>query len=119
MAGLNGIASARDGDYAGAMWSNPALPTTGLTEPYGGSDGSDPPGSFQLFVVPSQNSNQTVSPGISCLNGFCNRWVSGVNLQVSSGGRLTNAEMTRILNGIQLANVKDESTWTVATVAIP
>jgi len=119
MAGLNGIAAAREGDYAGIMFSNPALPTTGLTEPYGGVDGNDPPGSFQLFVVPSQNSNQTASPGITCLNGFCNRWSAGVNLQVASGGRLSNTEMTKILNGIQLANVHDESTWTAATVAIP
>lgn len=120
MTGLNGIAAARDGDYAGLLFSNPALPTTGLTEPYGGVDGSDPPGSFLVFVVPSGNSNQQASPGISCMNGFCNRWFEngGVNVQVASGGRLSNSEMTRILNGITLGNVHDTGTWTEVGAAI-
>ncbi|MET7421897.1 hypothetical protein [Dactylosporangium sp. NPDC005555] len=119
MPGLNGIASARDGDYAGLVFSSPALPVTGLTEPFGGVDGDHPAGSFLMFVVPAANSNQQPSPGISCGNGFCNRWVNGVNIQVSSEGLLTDAEMTRILEGVTLANVKDTSTWTVATAATP
>lgn len=119
MTGLNGIAAARDGDYAGLLFSNPALPTTGLSEPFGGSDGVDPPGSFQIFVVPSANSNQPASPGLSCGDGFCNRWVNGVNIQVSSGGRLTDTEMKKILEGITLGNVQDDSTWTPATAATP
>jgi len=120
MTGLNGIASARDGDYAGLLFSSPALPTTGLTEPYGGVDGADPPGSFLIFVVPSGNSNQHASPGISCLNGFCNRWFDNgsVNVQVASGGRLSDGEMTKILNGITLGNVHDTGTWTEVTAAI-
>jgi hypothetical protein len=121
MAGLNGIASARDGDYAGLLFSRPALPTTGLTEPFGGADGADPPGSFQIFVSPAANANQQPSPGVTCLQGFCNRWAEGgkVNLQVSSNGRLPNSEMTKILNGITLGNVHDDSTWTEVSVAIP
>lgn len=120
MTGLNGIAAARDGDYAGLLFSNPALPTTGLTEPYGGVDGSDPPGSFLVFVVPAGNSNQQASPGISCMNGFCNRWLDNgsVNVQVASGGRLSDGEMTRILNGITLGNVHDTGTWTEVGAAI-
>jgi hypothetical protein len=121
MAALNGIASAREGDYAGVVFSNPALATSGLTDPYGGIDGDDPPGSFQVFVVPAGNSNQHPSPGISCGHGFCNRWADGgtVNLQVSSGGRLSDAEMTRILNGITLGDVHHDSTWTPITAALP
>jgi hypothetical protein len=121
MAGLNGIAAAEDGDYAGLLFSKPALPTAGLTEPFGGVDGNDPPGSFQIFVTPAANSNQQASPGITCENGFCNRWADGgsVDLQVASGGRLSDGEMTKILTGITLGNVHDENTWTVATTAIP
>lgn len=115
MPGLNGIAAARDGDYAGLLFSNPAQPTTGLTQPFGGDEGTDPPGSFQIFVVPSANSNQRPSPGVTCGAGFCNRWVDGTNIQVSSGGRLPDGEMRKILEGATLANVKDPGTWTVVT----
>lgn len=117
--GLNGIASARDGNYAGLLFSKPGLPTTGLSEPYGGVDGADPPGSFQVFVVPAANSNQQASPGLSCGAGFCNRWVNGVNIQVSSGGRLTDTEMKKVLEGATLGNVTDDSTWTDVTAATP
>ena len=120
MSGLNGIAGARDGDYAGLLFSRPAQPTTGLTAPFGGEDGTDPPGSFSIFVVPSANSNQKASAGVSCLTGFCNRWADGgtVNIQVSSGGRLSNTEMKKILNGITLGNVHNDATWTDVTTAI-
>ncbi|WP_326556620.1 hypothetical protein [Micromonospora sp. NBC_01796] len=120
MTGLNGIAGARDGDYAGLLFSDPALPTTGLTEPYGGVEGADPPGSFLVFVVPAANSNQQPSSGVTCLNGFCNRWAANgtVNLQVASGGRLSNTEMANILNGITLGNVQDDTTWTEVGAAI-
>jgi hypothetical protein len=32
---------------------------------------------------------------------------------------LSNAEMTKILNGITLGNVHNDSTWTPVTVAVP
>jgi hypothetical protein len=120
MAGLNGIAAAREGDYAGLVFSKPALPTTRLSEPFGGTDGADPPGSFIVFVVPAANSNQHASPGVTCLTGFCNRWVDGgrVNLQVASEGRLPNGEMKKILNGITIGDVHDDSTWTPVSSAI-
>ncbi|MFF5235052.1 hypothetical protein [Dactylosporangium sp. NPDC000521] len=119
MTGLNGIATAREGDYAGLLFSNPALPTTGLTAPFGGEDGDDPAGSFVVYVVPAANSNQQPSPGVTCGNGFCNKWVDGVDIQVSSGGRLTDAEMRKVLDGATLADVKNERTWTTVTAAIP
>ncbi len=118
MTGLNGIASARDGNHAGLLFSKPGQPTTGLTVPFGGEDGDDPPGSFVVYVVPAANSNQQPSPGLSCEAGFCNRWVDGVNIQVSSGGRLTDAEMRKILEAVTLGNVRDDSTWTEVTAAI-
>jgi hypothetical protein len=113
MPGMDGIASAREGDYGGLLFSRPAQPTTGLTAPFG-SDGEDPPGSFKIFIVPSANSNQpTATPSVTCLVGFCNRYFDDgrVQVQVSSGGRLTNDEMKRILAGITLADVQNQGTW--------
>ncbi|WFE26631.1 hypothetical protein O7623_25565 [Solwaraspora sp. WMMD791] len=121
MTGLNGIASARNGDYAGLLFSSPAQPTTGLTEPYGTGLDEGPPGSFFIYVGPAENSNQKPSPGITCLVGFCNRWYAddSVNVQVASSGRLSNAEMTKILDGISVGNVHDDSTWIEVGTAVP
>ncbi|MEU8300872.1 hypothetical protein AB0C04_26745 [Micromonospora sp. NPDC048909] len=125
-AGLNGIAAAGDGNYGGAVFAAPALPTTGLIEPYGGPEGEDPPGSFQIFVSPNANSNQALTDGEkppaepTCGNGFCNAWSPDgrTTIQVASGGRLSDAEMTRILKGIKLADVTDERTWPTAAAAL-
>lgn len=121
MTGLNGVASARDGNFGGLLFSRPALPTTGLTGPYEGPDGANPAGSFVMFIVPKRNSNQQPAPGITCLNGFCNRWFAGntVQVQVSSEGLLSNAEMTRILEGVTVADVQNVATWTEVTASIP
>ncbi|HEV7962228.1 MAG TPA: hypothetical protein VGP57_06780 [Actinoplanes sp.] len=126
MAGLNGIAVAREGDFGGAIFAKPAPSTQGLTEPYGGVQGNDIPGSFQIFIVPNANSNQRLADGSKppteprCGNGFCNAWSSdgAVNIQVASGGRLSNSEMTKILKGIKLADVKNVATWTDAATAL-
>ena len=119
--GLNGIASARDGDYGGAIFTSAAPVTTGLAEPYGGVDGKDLPGSFQIFVGPAANSNQTTgTTTIKCGNGFCTHHSpdNRTSIQVASGGRLSDAEMTKILQGLKLADVKKESTWTDASAAL-
>ncbi|MFI9529629.1 hypothetical protein [Micromonospora rosaria] len=121
MSGLNGIAAARNGDYGGAIFANPAPATTGLVEPYGGVEGEDVPGSFQIFVVPSENSNQTTGDTtIECGNGFCtHRSADGrTSIQVASGGRLSDAEMTKILQGLELRTVTDDSTWADAATAL-
>ncbi|GAA1873936.1 hypothetical protein GCM10009687_47360 [Asanoa iriomotensis] len=121
--GLNGIASARDGDHAGLLFAKPALPTTGLTTPHGGVDGVDVPGTFTIYVVPARNANQSPSPGISCLRDFCNRWSAdgATQMQVVSTGprRLPEAELIKILNGLTLGDVSDDRTWTEVTAALP
>lgn len=119
MTGLNGIATAREGDFAGLLFSNPALPTTGLSTPFGGVDGAGPAGSFVVYVVPAANSNQRPTSDVSCGDGFCNRWFDGVDVQVSSEGRLSDGEMRRILAGVTLADVRNDGAWTVATAATP
>ncbi|MEU4676267.1 hypothetical protein [Micromonospora sp. NPDC023737] len=125
-ASLNGIASAGDGNYGGAVFAAPALPTTGLTEPYGGPEGEDPPGSFQILVLPNARSNQSLRDGEQpppeprCGNGACTGWTSDgrTTIQVASDGRLPDAEMIRILKGIDLADVTDEGTWPPAATAL-
>ncbi len=126
MPGLNGIAAAREGDFGGAIFAKPAPPTTGLTEPYGGVDGADLPGSFEIFIVPSENSNQQLGKGQTppaqpvCEHGFCNLWNAdgSVQIQVSSGSRLSNSEMSKIAKGIHLADVQTPSSWPAASTAL-
>jgi hypothetical protein len=108
---------AREGDYGGLLFSKAALPTTGLTGPFEGPDGRNPAGSFAVFIVPAANSNQSPAAGVSCLVGFCNRWFNDnrVKVQVSSEGILSDDEMTRILEGVTLADVQNEGTWTTVS----
>jgi hypothetical protein len=42
-----------------------------------------------------------------------------LKVQVASGGRLPDGEMTKILNWITLGNVHDQRTWTEVSAAIP
>ncbi|MFD0784054.1 hypothetical protein ACFQZ8_09015, partial [Micromonospora azadirachtae] len=100
--------------------------TTGLTEPYGGPEGNDPPGSFQILVLPSARSNQSLSDGERpqpeprCGNGSCTRWSADgrTTIQVAGGGRIPDTELIKILRGIRLADVTDDRTWPPASTAL-
>jgi len=126
MPGLNGIAGARDGDYGGAVFADPAPATTGLKTPYGGVDGDDVPHSFSVYVIPDKNANDRLGNGNPppsqpvCQNGFCNFWSADgkTQIEVDSGGRLSNAEMSQILKNIHLANVHAPSTWPAVSSAL-
>lgn len=132
MPGLSGIATARAGDYGGATYTRPAMPTSGLTLPYDAVEGTIKDG-FHIFVTPSTSSNQSPEPGVTkCYpgsdrraqgGGFCNIWsadgavvvqVSGVGL----GNKLPQAELEKVAKGITVADVADESTWTPAAKAL-
>ncbi|KAB1110908.1 hypothetical protein [Micromonospora aurantiaca] len=130
MPGLSGIATARAGDYGGATYTRPPLRTSGLTAPFDSVEGGIRDG-FHIFVTPSTSSNQSPEPGATkCYpgaargGGFCNIWSADgtVVVQVSSegvGGRLPQAELLRIAEGITVADdVRDESTWTPAPDAL-
>ncbi|MGY4912540.1 hypothetical protein [Micromonospora aurantiaca (nom. illeg.)] len=129
MPGLSGIAAARGGDYGGATYTRPALPTSGLTAPFDSVEGAIRDG-FHIFVTPSTSANQSPEPGAAkCYSGavrsggFCNIWSAdgSVVVQVSSegvGGKLPQAELRRIAEGISVADVRDESTWTPAAAAL-
>ncbi|MFD4206370.1 hypothetical protein ACFWRG_10330 [Micromonospora tulbaghiae] len=131
MPGLSGIATARAGDYGGATYTRPPLPTSGLTAPFDSVKGAIRDG-FHIFVTPSTSSNQSPEPGATkCYSGgrgvgggFCNVWSADgrIVVQVSSeglGGRLPQAELRRIAEGITVADdVRDESTWTPALDAL-
>ncbi|MGA5303924.1 hypothetical protein ACPCHT_28645 [Nucisporomicrobium flavum] len=122
--GLDGIASAREGDYGGATFAKPAPATTGLTEPFDtGENGVK--GSFQIFVTPSRNSNQKAQAGkTKCYaNGFCNVWSADgkVQVQVSdegTGADLPEAELKKIAQSVKVADVTDAGSWTPAAKAL-
>ncbi|WP_229406562.1 hypothetical protein [Micromonospora sp. NBRC 110038] len=131
MPGLDGVASARAGDYGGATYTRPAMPTSGLTAPYDQGEGAIKDG-FHIFVTPNTSSNQSPEPGTTkcyrttdgpARGGFCNVWSAdgSVVLQVSSqglGNRLPLAEVEKVAKGITVADVADESTWTPAAKAL-
>lgn len=124
LAGLDGIASARDGNYGGATFVKPAAPVSGLTAPYDQGEAGIKDG-FHVFVTPSGNSNQKAEAGeAKCYAaGFCNVWSADgtVSVQVSAqttGNKLPTAELEKVAAAITVADVKDESTWTPATEAL-
>ena len=124
MPGLDGISTAREGDYGGATFARPAPATTGLTAPFGSGDGVIK-GSFNIFVTPSGNSNQKAQAGkTKCFaNGFCNVWSADGKVQVQisdegTGASLSEAELTRIAQSIKVADVTDEATWTPAATVV-
>lgn len=123
-AGLNGIASARDGNYGGATFARPAPATTGLTKPFESADGFVKD-SFDIFVTPSTSSNQQAQAGkTKCyVNGFCNVWSADgkVVVQVSdqaTGANLPEPELKKIAQSIKVADVTDDGTWTPAAKAL-
>ena len=122
--GLDGISAAREGDYGGATFARPAPATTGLTAPFDSGDGMIK-GSFNIFVTPSQSSNQKAQAGkTECYaNGFCNVWSADGKVQVQisdegTGAKLPATELTKIAHSIKVADVGNEATWTPAATAL-
>ncbi|GAB2620247.1 hypothetical protein Aab01nite_34550 [Paractinoplanes abujensis] len=125
MAGLDGIANARGGDYGGATYAKPAPAATGLSAPYDQGTEAGIPGSFNIYVTPSTNSNQKAKAGkTACYpNGFCNVWSADgkVQVQVSNqgtGADLPESELKKIAQSIRVADVADRSTWQPAAKAL-
>lgn len=128
MAGLDGIAAAGEGDFGGVVFARPAPSPTGLTMPWNETGGAGIPGSFEIFIVPNSNSNQALKPGQQppaqprCGHGICNAWSAdgAVDIQIArEGNAISDAEMTKVLNGITLATVSNDATWPDASMAIP
>ncbi|GAA4973372.1 hypothetical protein [Actinoplanes utahensis] len=124
MPGLDGISSARDGNYGGATYTRPTLPASGLTAPFDSGEDAITDG-FHIYVTPSRNSNQSAQAGKSkCYDGgFCNVWsVDGkVQVQVSAqttGNKLPMSELQKVAASIKVADVAKESTWTPAVDAL-
>jgi hypothetical protein len=124
MPGLDGIAAAREGDYGGATFASPAPAATGLTAPFDEGDGTVK-NSFNIFVTPSNNSNQKAQAGkTKCYaNGFCNVWSADGKVQVQisdegTGANLSASEMSKIAHSITLADVNNDTTWAAASTAL-
>lgn len=123
--GLDGIASARGGDYGGATYAKPAPAPTGLAAPFDQGTEAGVDNSFSIFVTPSGNSNQKARAGkTACYpNGFCNVWSADgkVQVQVSNqgtGAKLPESELRKIVRSIRLADVTDAGTWHPAAEAL-
>ena len=123
-AGLDGIASARDGNFGGATYTRPALPASGLIAPFDSGEDAIKDG-FQISVTPSRNSNQNALAGkTKCYaGGFCNVWSADGKVQVqvsaqTTGNKLSQSELRKVVTSIKVANVADESTWTPAAKAL-
>jgi hypothetical protein len=128
MAGMDGVAAAEGGDFGGAIFAKPAPRPTGLTKPWPQSAGPGLRGSFEIFVVPNANSNQQLKSGQRppasprCSATLCNAWTPDgkVNIQIATeGGALSKSEMIKVLNGITLASVDNDTTWFDVATAIP
>ncbi|RIV38634.1 hypothetical protein [Micromonospora radicis] len=128
--GLNGIAAPGD-NYGGATFASPPPAVTGLSQPFGGAAGADIPSSFSIFVTPAAKSNQQATAGetqageTKCYpqqpsRPFCNVWTADgtVHVQVVSTGQFPTAELTRIAQSVELADVEDEATWIPAAEAL-
>ncbi|WP_223884156.1 hypothetical protein [Micromonospora craniellae] len=116
--GMDGIAQARAGNYGGVTYADPAPATTGLTRPYGDPERIGIPDSLSISVTPASSSNQQAKAGqTECHQAtdapFCNRWTSdgAVQVQVLSTAGLSLAELTRIAESVEVADVDDELTW--------
>ncbi|MCZ7473008.1 hypothetical protein [Micromonospora sp. WMMC273] len=135
-AGLGGIAAARAGDYGGATYTRSAAPTTGLTAPYEATEGGLRDG-FHISVIPSSSANQTPEPGETKCYDVPDRpgwdgpqadiWCQfrsadgAVVVEVSpdrAGNTPPRVELEKIAEGITVADVTDESTWTPAATAL-
>ncbi|WP_431727804.1 hypothetical protein [Verrucosispora sp. TAA-831] len=116
--GLIGISQARAGNYGGVTYADPSPATTGLNAPYGDNEAGTIPGSVSIYVMPASASNQRAKAGkTKChqVSGdpFCNRWTAdgAVQVQVLSTGGLSVAELTRIVESVEVTDVNDENTW--------
>ncbi|MGW0501347.1 hypothetical protein [Micromonospora sp. NPDC003241] len=116
--GLVGISQARAGNFGGATYADPAPATTGLTAPYGDNESDTIPDSVSIHVTPASSSNQQAKAGkTKCYqvsgDPFCNRWTADgtVQVQVLSTGGLSVAELTRIVESVEVVDVNDGNTW--------
>ncbi|MET7397444.1 hypothetical protein ABZS66_28550 [Dactylosporangium sp. NPDC005572] len=92
----------------GALFANPLPEPRDLTEPW--NYGFGPTGGFTISLIPNSQSNYPLNPGEPrtprCPSeALCHAWNADGSLQVEivGDGRLPDAELLRILNGLTLA----------------
>jgi hypothetical protein len=72
-----------------------------------------------IFVVRGETVHRTGTP--QCRESFCFLWTGDgrVRIEVVTTGGLPDREAIKILNGMKLATVSDDSTWTATRDAVP
>jgi hypothetical protein len=117
-ASLNGIASEEDQNHGGVVFAKAPPKPAGLTAPWETDTDDDLPNRFEILVSPATRRARPTAP--RCGTEFCYTWRAGgaVKIDVVSG-QLPDAEMKKILEGVEMASVTDESTWPDAASAFP
>jgi hypothetical protein len=115
----SGVVGIHDGDYGGAVFARPAPKPTGLEGPWDPSAEGPIADNFVIFVVRGETVHRTGTP--QCRESFCFLWTGDgrVRIEVVTTGGLPDREAIKILNGMELATVSDDSTWTPTRDAVP
>jgi hypothetical protein len=133
--GLGGVNLARDGVYGAVEYGREAQPTTGLTKPWEQGQGGRPSGTFTITVLPVEKANTPVEAGkTQCFKWHACSVTSAdgkVVTEIAAGGvgtpsrngkpsptDLPDAELTKIAESVQLADVANDRSWTPAAKAV-
>jgi hypothetical protein len=119
--GKDGLAVIEQNNPAGVLFARPAPKPVGLTAMWDKNSPLDLPDNFDIAIAPDQPRARPAAGNCASDLTFCVQWRDGgrFKLYVESGGRLSKPEMLKILTGLKLASVDDESTWSEVSKAIP
>ena len=115
----SGVVGIHEGDYGGAVFARPAPKPTGLQGPWDPRPEGPIADNFVIFVVRGETVQRTGPP--QCRESFCFIWAGDgrVRIEVVTTGGLPDREAIKILKGMELASVSDDSTWTETRDAVP
>jgi hypothetical protein len=96
------------------------LQYTQLREPLLAGSGDKPVQTFELTVYPAWYSNSIKTADPSCTSpGVCYRKAGKYMIEAAATGTLANSVLLKVLNGLQVANIDDASTWFTAAEVFP
>ncbi|MCA2217346.1 serine/threonine-protein kinase [Jidongwangia harbinensis] len=117
-ASLNGIASADDDNYGGVVFAKSPPEPSGLTAPWETDTDDHLPNRFEILVSPATKRARPTAP--RCGDDFCYTWGAGGAAKIDVvSGQLPDAEMKKILEGLEVPSVTDASRWPDASSAFP
>jgi hypothetical protein len=119
--GKDGLAVIDEDNPGGVVFARPAPKPVRLAGMWDQESPIDLPDNFDIAVAPDQPKSRPAAGNCAADHTFCVQWRDGgrFKLFVESRGHLSEQEMLKVLDGIELASVDDDSTWTDASQAIP